>query len=126
MIADEFDLSTITTSDAIFAVVALVSSALLSQAAKRTLRRTLNDIEGMPLLADDVIARIARYVVLTFGVVLALEALAFSFGLVGSVSCCSSCWSCLQPSHSSRTSEQGSHPGICDLSPRLAPVSVAM
>jgi small conductance mechanosensitive channel len=85
IIADEFDLSTITTSDGIFAAVALVSSVLLAYVAKRSLRRILNDIDGMPVLAGDVIARIVSYVILTFGVVIALEALGFSFGLVGSV-----------------------------------------
>jgi len=85
VIADEFDLSTITTGDAIFAAVAIVSSILLALVAKRLVRRILNDIEGMPLLAADVIARIVSYVIITFGIVMALEALGFSFGLVGSV-----------------------------------------
>ena len=39
VIADEFDLSTITTGDAIFAAVAIVGSVLLSWVAKRALRR---------------------------------------------------------------------------------------
>ncbi len=85
VIADEFDLSTITTGDAIFATVAIVGSVLLSWVAKRALRRILNDIEGMPLLAGDVIARIVSYAILTLGLVAALEALGFSFGLFGSV-----------------------------------------
>jgi len=85
VITDEFDLSTITTSDGIFATVALLSSILLAYVAKRVLRRVLNDIDGMPVLAGDVIARIVSYVILTLGVVMALEALGFSFGLVGSV-----------------------------------------
>ena len=85
VIADDFDLSTITTGDLIFAGLALVSSVLLALVAKRLMRRILNDIEGMPLLAADVIARIVSYVIITFGIVMALEALGFSFGLVGSV-----------------------------------------
>jgi len=85
VITDDFDLSTITTSDVIFAAIAVAASVLLSQFAKRALRRVLNDIEGMPVLAGDVIARIVSYLILTLGVVLALEALGFSFGLVGSV-----------------------------------------
>ena len=85
VIADDFDLSTITTGDLIFAGLALVSSVLLALVAKRLVRRILNDIEGMPLLAADVIARIVSYVIITFGIVMALEALGFSFGLVGSV-----------------------------------------
>ena len=85
VIADDFDLSTITTGDLIFAGLALVSSVLLALVAKRLMRRILNDIEGMPLLAADVIARIVSSVIITFGIVMALEALGFSFGLVGSV-----------------------------------------
>ena len=85
VITDEFDLSTITTTDAVVAVVALVSSVLLSWITKRVLRRVMNDIDGMPVLAADVIARIVSYVILTLGVVMALEALGFSFGLFGSV-----------------------------------------
>jgi small-conductance mechanosensitive channel len=85
VITDEFDLSTITTTDAVVAVVALVSSVLLSWITKRVLRRVMNDIDGMPVLAADVIARIVSYVILTLGVVMALEALGFSFGLLGSV-----------------------------------------
>jgi small conductance mechanosensitive channel len=85
VIADEFDLSTITTGDLIFAAVALVSSIILAMVAKRALRRILNGIDDMPVLAGDVVAKIVSYVIMTFGVVFALEALGFSLGLLGSL-----------------------------------------
>jgi small-conductance mechanosensitive channel len=85
VITDDFDLSTITTADLIFAGAAVVAAFVLSQVAKRALRRVFDGIDGMPLLSGDVIARIISYTILTFGLVLALEALGFSFGLVGSV-----------------------------------------
>jgi small conductance mechanosensitive channel len=85
VITDDFDVSTITTTDLLVAGIAIVSSVVLAYLAKRALRRILNGIDGMPLLAGDVIARIVSYVILTFGVVFALEALGFSFGLLGSM-----------------------------------------
>lgn len=85
VIADKFDLSTITTGDLVFAAVALVSSVILAMVAKRALRRVLNGIDDMPVLAGDVVAKIASYVIMTFGLVLALEALGFSLGLLGSL-----------------------------------------
>jgi small conductance mechanosensitive channel len=85
VIADEFDLSTITTGDLVFAAVALVSGIVLSMVVKRALRRILNGIEDVPILAGDVVAKIASYVIMTFGVVFALEALGFSLGLLGSL-----------------------------------------
>ncbi len=85
VIADKFDLSTITTGDLVFAAVALVSSIILAMVAKRALRRVLNGIDDMPVLAGDVVAKIASYVIMTFGLVFALEALGFSLGLLGSL-----------------------------------------
>lgn len=85
VIADEFDLSTITTGDLVFAAIALVSSIILAMVAKRAIRRVLNQIDNMPILAGDVVAKIASYVIITFGVVFALEALGFSLGLLGSL-----------------------------------------
>jgi small conductance mechanosensitive channel len=84
VIADNFDVSTVTSSDLVVAAIAVLAGVLLSFVAKKALRRTLNGIDGMPLLAGDVIARIVSYVILTFGIVVALEALGISFGLVGS------------------------------------------
>lgn len=71
VVADDFDLSTITTADAIFAVAALIVAHLLSRLAKRTLRRVLDDVEGMPESGGEIIARIVSYVILTLGVVFA-------------------------------------------------------
>jgi small conductance mechanosensitive channel len=85
VIGDDFDLSAISTADLIFAVSALVASLVLSRLAKRALRRVFAGIEGMPELAGDVITRIVGYVILTFGLVLALEAVGFSLGLVGTL-----------------------------------------
>lgn len=85
VITDEFDVSTITTTDLIVAAISIASAVVLAYLAKRALRRILNDIDGMPILAGDVIARIVSYVILTFGAVFALEALGFSFGLLGSM-----------------------------------------
>ena len=85
VITDDFDVSTITTTDLLVAAISIASSVVLAYLAKRALRRILNDIDGMPILAGDVIARIASYVILTFGAVFALEALGFSFGLLGSL-----------------------------------------
>jgi hypothetical protein len=75
VIADNFDVSTVTTSDLVVAAIAVLSGVLLSFVAKKALRRVLNGIDGMPLLAGDVIARIVSYVILTLGIVVALEAL---------------------------------------------------
>lgn len=85
VIVDEFDLSTVTTGDLVFAAVAIVSSIVLAMTVKRALRRILNGIDDMPVLAGDVVAKIASYVIMTFGVVFALEALGFSLGLLGSL-----------------------------------------
>ena len=71
VVADDLDLSTITTADAIFAVAALIVALLLSRLAKRTLRRVLDDVESMPESGGEIIARIVSYVILTLGVVFA-------------------------------------------------------
>lgn len=84
VIADSFDLSTITAADLIFAGVALVGGVVLGQLAKRAVRRLL-DIDGLPDMAGDIIARIVGYVILLLGVVVGLEALGFSLGPVGSI-----------------------------------------
>jgi small conductance mechanosensitive channel len=84
VIPDDFDVSTITPSDLIVAAIAVLAGMLLSLVAKKAVRRVLNRIDGMPLLAGDVIAKIVSYVILTLGGVVALEALGISFGLVGS------------------------------------------
>ncbi|MFV2039326.1 MAG: mechanosensitive ion channel family protein [Acidimicrobiales bacterium] len=85
VITDDFDLRTITTADAIFAAVSIVAAVVLSIIAKRALRRVLNKVDGLPVLAGDVIARIVSYTILLLGLVLALEALGFSLGPVGSL-----------------------------------------
>jgi small conductance mechanosensitive channel len=84
VITDDFDVSTVTTTDLVVAAIAVLAGVLLSFVAKKALRRVLNGIDGMPLLAGDVIARIVSYVILTLGAVVALEALGISFGLLGS------------------------------------------
>jgi small-conductance mechanosensitive channel len=85
VIADDFDLSTITVADLIFAGGALIAGVVLGQLAKRALRRILDNIEGMPVMAADIIARIVGYLILLLGLVVALEALGFSLGPVGSI-----------------------------------------
>ncbi len=85
VVRDEFDLSTVTTSDLIFAGVSIVAAIVLGHITKRSLRRLLRDVDGIPVMAGDIIARIVQYVIMTLGLVLALEALGFSFGLVGSM-----------------------------------------
>lgn len=85
VISDEFDLSTITTADVIFAISALVASVILSRIAKRGLRRLFDGIDGMPEQAGSIISRGVGYIILTFGLVLALEALGFSLGPVGTL-----------------------------------------
>ena len=84
VIADGFDLSAITAADLIFAGIALVSGVVLGQLAKRALRRLL-DIDGLPEMAGDLIARIVGYVIGFLGLVVAIEALGFSLGPVGSI-----------------------------------------
>ncbi|MCP3910077.1 MAG: mechanosensitive ion channel family protein [Actinomycetia bacterium] len=85
VVADEFDLSTITTGDLVFAGAAVVTAILISQITKRAMRRVLDDLDGVPVMAGNVIARIVSYIILTMGLVVALEALGFSSGLVGSM-----------------------------------------
>ena len=85
MISDEFDLSTISTGDVIFAVSAFVAAVVLSRIAKRSLHRLLDGVDGLPDEASDLIARIVGYLIVSFGLVLALEALGFSLGLVGTL-----------------------------------------
>ena len=58
---------------------------ILAWITKRSLRRLFNSIDGMPVLAGDVIARIVGYGIVTLGLVLAFEALGFSLGPVGSL-----------------------------------------
>lgn len=84
-VVDDFDLSTITTADLVFALVALALSLFIAEVTKRTLRRVLDDLEGMPVQAADVIARIVSYMILLFGLVVAMEALGFSLGPVASI-----------------------------------------
>ena len=85
VIADEFDLSTITAGDLIFAGAAVVAGVVLAQLVKRTIRRVLGDIDGLPDMAGDIVARVTGYVILLLGLVVALEALGFSLGPVGSI-----------------------------------------
>lgn len=85
VIADDFDLSTITAADLIFAGAALVAGVILGQITKRALRRVFAKIEGMPVMAGEIIARIVGYLILLLGLVVALEALGFSLGPVGSI-----------------------------------------
>lgn len=85
VITDGFDLSTITAADLVFAAAAVGAGVVLSQIAKRALRRVFRDIEGMPMMAGDIIARIVGYVILLIGFVIALEALGFSLGPLGSL-----------------------------------------
>jgi len=85
LISDDFDIRAITTADLVVAGIALVAGMVLAYLAKRALRRVLNGIDNMPILAGDVIARIVSYAILTLAVSVALEALGVSFGLIGSV-----------------------------------------
>lgn len=85
VITDGFDLSTITAADLVFAAAAVGAGVVLGQIAKRALRRVFRDIEGMPMMAGDIIARIVGYVILLIGFVIALEALGFSLGPLGSL-----------------------------------------
>ena len=84
VIADGFDVSAITAADLIFAGIALIAGVVLGQVAKRTLRRLL-DIEGLPDMAGDLISRIVGYIIGFLGLVVAIEALGFSLGPVGSI-----------------------------------------
>jgi len=85
VITDDFDLSTITTADVVFAVCAIVATFLLAHVVKRWLRRLLNRREEVPALAGDMIAKIVGYFIIALGLVLALEALGFSLGPLGSL-----------------------------------------
>jgi small conductance mechanosensitive channel len=85
VIADDFDLSTITAADLLFAGIAVVAGIVLGQLAKRAVRRATRDVEGMPEMASDIIARLVGYLILILGLVVALEALGFSLGPVGSL-----------------------------------------
>ena len=85
VVSDSFDVSTITGSDILFALAAIVVSVVLAQLTKRAMRRVLSDIDGMPVLSGDVIARMVSYTIILLGVVIALEALGFSLGPVGAI-----------------------------------------
>ena len=61
LISDEFDIRAITTADLTVAGIAIVVGIVLAYLAKRGLRRVLNGIDNMPILAGDVIARIVGY-----------------------------------------------------------------
>ncbi|MGI9623014.1 MAG: mechanosensitive ion channel family protein [Acidimicrobiales bacterium] len=85
VITDEFDLSTISTADVVFAICSVVGAFILAWITKRALRRMFHSIDGMPVLAGDVIARMVGYGIVTLGIVLAFEALGFSLGPVGAL-----------------------------------------
>lgn len=85
LISDEFDIRAITTADLTIAGIAIVVGIVLAYLAKRGLRRVLNGIDNMPILAGDVIARIVGYAIFTLAISVALEAIGVSFGLIGSV-----------------------------------------
>lgn len=85
VISDNFDVGTISTTDVIIAVSAIIGSVFLAHIVKRTLRRRLNSIDDMPVLAADVVGRITGYAIVVVGISIALEALGFSFGPLGSV-----------------------------------------
>ena len=51
VVSDSFDISTITGSDILFALAAIVVSVVLAQLTKRAIRRVLRDIDGMPVLS---------------------------------------------------------------------------
>lgn len=84
-VSDNFDPGKVTGSDLIFAGVSIVVGFILGNIVKRLVRRLLRGVDGIPTMAGDVIARIAQYVIITLGIVLALEALGFAFGLFGSL-----------------------------------------
>ena len=85
VITDDFDLSTISVGDLVFAGVSIIAAVILAQIAKRVLRRVLGDVEGLPEMAGEVIARVVGYFILVLGIVMGMEALGFSLGPVGSI-----------------------------------------
>lgn len=84
-VGSRFDPDAVTTGDLIFAAIAVVSGIVLGSIARAALRRALRDVDGIPIMAADVIGRVVQYVLLTLGFVVALELLGFSSGLMGGV-----------------------------------------
>lgn len=85
VIADEFDLRTITAADLVFAGVAIVAGLVLGQLARRAIRRAAETVDGLPEMAGDIVSRIVGYVIGVLGLVVGLEAMGFSLGPVGSL-----------------------------------------
>ncbi|MDH3755144.1 MAG: mechanosensitive ion channel family protein [Acidimicrobiia bacterium] len=82
-ISNSFNIESVTRIDAIVAVVALVAGFVLSRLVKHGLNRYFRRLEGMPDDAGRLIAQICAIVVLLIGLMVALESLGFSWGLLG-------------------------------------------
>ncbi len=82
-VSNSFDVESITRIDVIVAAVALGVGFVLSRLVKHGLTRYFRSIEGMPDDAGRLIGRICAIVVLLIGLMVALESLGFSWGLLG-------------------------------------------
>jgi small-conductance mechanosensitive channel len=80
-----FDVQAVSAIDLIFAAAALVAGFALSRIAKRALLRVFSGIDGMPTDAGVMIARFTGYVIALIGLFVAIEALGFSWGPLGSL-----------------------------------------
>jgi small-conductance mechanosensitive channel len=85
VITDEFDLKAITAGDLLFAGIAVVAGVVLGQLTRRALRRAAGRLEGLPIMAGEILSRIVGYFIAVLGLVVGLEALGFSLGPVGSL-----------------------------------------
>ena len=80
-----FDVEAVSAADLLFAASAVVVAAVLSRLTKRALRRFFRGLDGMPSGAADMIARSSSYLIALIGVFVAIEALGFSLGPLGSL-----------------------------------------
>lgn len=75
-----FDAEQITTIDAIVAAAAFLGGLVLSRLAKRAIVRFFDRVEGVSPEAGRMVGRMVGYVIILTGLVVALEALGFSWG----------------------------------------------
>ncbi len=80
-----FDVQAVSALDLLFAASAIVVGFVLSRLAKRALLRFFRGLDGMPSGAAVMMARLVGYLIALTGLFVAIEALGFSWGPLGSL-----------------------------------------
>lgn len=78
----KFEASTLSVADLLVAGIAIAAGVVLAAATRTALKRTLTNVPGMEPMTALAAARIVGYLIIVFGVVVALSALGLDFGPV--------------------------------------------